>query len=129
MLRRYARLGVIARHRLAASGSHEVIEPALDELAIPKGAILFFEEQEASPSVHASVEPRRVKAHERNERVRLRERACGIVLEHERQAKRFVAKLATDDAVGLRGAVTFVEEQIEHVKDALYTLRLDSMGR
>src|SRR5690349_11552316 len=39
VLRRYARLRVITRHRLAASGSHEVIEPALDELAIPERAI------------------------------------------------------------------------------------------
>ena len=47
-------------------------------------------------SVHASVEPGCVKAHERNERVRLRERACGVFPQHERQSERFVAKLAAD---------------------------------
>jgi hypothetical protein len=80
VLRRDARLRVITRQRLAASGSHEVIEPALDELAIPTRAILLFEEQEASHSIHASVEPRRVKAHERNERVRLRSAPAGSSL-------------------------------------------------
>src|SRR5262245_58334217 len=118
----------MTRQRLAASGSYEVNEPALDELAIPKRAFLLFEEQEASHSIYASVEPGRVKAHERNERVRLRERACGIFPQHERQSERFVAKLAADHAIGLRGAVAFVEEQVEHVKDAVNALWIDALN-
>src|SRR5262249_18849652 len=119
---------MITRQRLSASGSAKVNEPALDQLAIPKRAILLFEEQEASHSIHASVEARGVKAHERNERVRLRERACGIFHQHERQSKRFVAELATDQAIGLGGAVAFVEEQVQHVKDAVHTLWIDALN-
>ena len=69
-----------------------------------------------------------MKAHERNECVRLRERARGILPQHEPQSKRFVAKLAADHAIGLRGAVAFVEEQVEHVKDAMHTLRIDALN-
>src|SRR5262249_11814624 len=126
MLRCHARLRVITRQRLSASGLLQVNEPSLDELTIPKRAILLLEEQKASRSIHASIEPRRVKAHERNERVGLRARACGVFPQHECQTKRFVTKLAADHAIRLRGAVALVEEQVEHVKDAVHTLRVDA---
>ena len=57
----------------------------------------------------------------------LGQRARRIVEEHERQAQRLVAELAADDAIGLRGAVALVEQQIEHVKDAMHALGIDAL--
>ncbi len=53
---------------------------------------------------------------------------AGIFHQHECQAKRFVAKLAADHAIGLRRAVAFVEEQIQHVKHAMHTPRIDALN-
>src|SRR5260370_42499887 len=68
-----------------------------------------------------------MKAHERDERIRLRERARGIFPQHQRQSKRFVAKLAADQTIGFCRAIAFVEEQIEHVEDALHALRINAL--
>src|SRR5882724_6465001 len=67
-----------------------------------------------------------MEAHERQQRIGLWDCSDGMLDEHARQPDRLVAQLAPDDAVRLRGAVSLVEEQIEHLENArnpLFELR------
>ena len=42
----------------------QVRDPGVDQIAIPKRAILFLEKQQAAGAVHARIEARRVQVHE-----------------------------------------------------------------
>src|SRR5262245_9260293 len=103
-------------------------KPALDELAIPERAILLLEQQEPAHAIHPGVEARSVKAHQRNQSIRLRKRARGVFPEHERKSQRFVAELTPDHAIGLRRAVALIEEQVEHVEHARNALWIEALN-
>ena len=108
---------VIPREDLSPSRAMQVRDPDVDQIAIPKRAILLLEKQQAPGAVHARFEARRVQVHERKQRGGLGNGANRMLLEKHAQTNRLLAQLATDHRVRLSRAVPLREQQIENLED------------
>ena len=116
-------LQVIFGEFLAGSGLAQMKHTAGDQRLVPTRPVLLLEAQDVPLGVHSRRQSRRVQQHERDQRMRAGLIAGRMLGQQCRQVYCFPAKLFPGEVFAARRFVTFVEQQVESLLDAVETDR------